>query len=191
MNNIAVAPKPINPVFTDKIIVEVQDSLIARLSWLTHAFGRCQRLSKVRDKRTFVYPGIHIKSNEYLSLLPNQELGNYSFFEIEDPQSIDFNKNNFNIIRTKFALVFWVDLSTIFVGEIDRNTEELKAEIVKVLTRELFLKLGRLTLNQISEKAENIFKGYSLTEIESQYLMQPFAGFRFEGELLFQELCTI
>jgi hypothetical protein len=48
---------------------------------------------------------------------------------------------------------------------------------------------GRIILNRIYERAENIYRGYTLSEIDNQFLMHPFAGFRFDGILEFDELC--
>ena len=86
-------------------------------------------------------------------------------------------------------MIVWVNLESIFEGSEERNSEAVKAEILKVLTRETFLTSGRITVESIYEKAESIYEGFSLKEIDSQFLMQPFAGFRFEGELTFFETC--
>ena len=62
-------------------------------------------------------------------------------------------------------------------------------DILRILIRELFLTFGRLSVTEIMEDAKNIYKEYSLKEVESRYFMQPYAGFRFEGNLLFNESC--
>jgi hypothetical protein len=41
------------------------------------------------------------------------------------------------------------------------------------------------------EKAENIFKGFTLDEIESQFLMQPYCGWRFEGIIEISTECAL
>ena len=182
-------PKPENPAFLDVVIGELQDVLKLKLSWLKHSFGKCQRLTKIRENREYYYPAIHLKRGEYVSLLPEQTLGNFSFFVISDPQNIDFNKNQFNTIKPKFSIIFWFNLDTIILNSNDRNIEALKAQILRVLTRETFLKKGTFTIEQIYEQSENIYKGFSLKEVDTQFLMQPYGGLRFEGELTFRELC--
>lgn len=47
----------------------------------------------------------------------------------------------------------------------------------------------RIELAKIYEQAENIFKGYSLREIDTQYLMQPYGGIRIDGFLMYREEC--
>jgi hypothetical protein len=188
--NIPLVPKPDVPEFTDKVVVEIQDALKAKLSWLNYSFGRIQRLVTVKDGANYFYPAVHIGDGEYVNVLPDQGLGNYSFFVVDDPQVLDFKANTANNVKLKCSIVFWFDLNSIFPNSKDRNTENLKAQILSVLLRDLRLKSGRFSVKQIFEQPENIYRGYSLKEVDSQYMMQPFGGIRFEGELIFIEgLC--
>jgi hypothetical protein len=187
--NIPNVPKPATPEFTDKIIVQLQDILKAKLSWLNYSFGRAQRLVRKQDGRNFYFPSVHLGAGEYLEVLPTDEFKNFSFLTLEDPQEVDFKAHQFGRIKTNYSLIIWVNLETIFEGSEERNAEAVKSEILKVLTRETFLTSGRITVEKIHEKAENIYEGFSIKEIDSQFLMQPFAGFRFEGELTFFETC--
>ena len=67
----------------------------------------------------------------------------------------------------------------------------VKAQILRVLNGRAGWHLtgGRIVLNKIYERAENIYRGYTLSEIDNQFLMHPFSGFRFDGLLEFDELC--
>ena len=65
----------------------------------------------------------------------------------------------------------------------ERNTESVKQQILSILNGQLWIKHGRIRINRIYEKAENIFKGFTLDEIDNQFLMQPYCGWRFEGVL--------
>jgi hypothetical protein len=189
MINIPTVPKPTTPAFFDKIVVQVQDTLKAKLSWLNYSFGRSQKLIRKQGDKEYYYPGVHIRAEEYQSVEPNNDLGNFSFFILSDPQEVDFNPHTTNNVKAKYALIFWLKLDTVFPNSTDRDTETLKADILKILTRELFLTFGRLSVTSIQEDSKNIYKEYSLKEVESQYLMQPYAGFRFEGDLLLNEPC--
>lgn len=185
--NIPAVPKPESPAFLDKMVVQIQDELKNKLAWLDYSFGRVQRLVTVKDKQNYFYPGVHIGKGTYISVLPDQKLGNFSFIVVDDPQIIDFNPNTSNNVRMKYSVVFWFDLSKIFSNVQDRSTEVLKEQIVNLITRGLRLTMGRISIKQIFEQPENIYKSYSLKEVDSQYMMQPFGGFRFEGEMLFME----
>lgn len=187
---IPAVPVPETPEFTDKAIVQLQQLLKTELPWLRYSFGRAQKLVKKKDKSQYFYPGVHLGDREYLDVFPNDQLGTFSFFIMEDPQEfINYMPHAWNKIKTKFSLIVWVDLDLIFGKQKDRDTEAVKKEILDVLTRRAYLKRGSISISRIYEEAANIYRGYSIREIESQFLMQPFAGFRFEGELILQELC--
>lgn len=184
------APKPENPVMIDRVIASIQEELIAKIGWLDHAFGRSQKLVTRQNKKDYYYPAVYIGGNEYLNVLPGQDLGNRSFFVVGDPHTIDnFKPRNYNTISSPVAVVFWYDLTSIYPKAKERNTEEIKRQILRVLTEMVLPEGSRLTLQKIYEQAENIYKEYSIREIDTQYLMQPFAGIRIEGVLTYKEEC--
>lgn len=187
MKNLPAVPKPANPELFDKPIGEIQTILKAELPWLNYAFGEAQTLVRVKDKAKFAYPGVHIRNAEYEPVLPDQKLGNFSFFVLDSSQNLDFDKHTTSLLKVRYGLVFWFNLDSVFADDPDRRINKIEADILKVLIRKNFLKTGRITVDRIQTKAEAIFKGYDLKELDSQYLMQPFAGLRFEGELLFRE----
>ena len=118
-------------------------------------------------------------------------IGHFSFFEIDDPQTITVGPWA-REITAPFGLIVWFDLTRIYNVADNRNTEKLKADILHVLNGRAgwHLSEGRITINRIYERAENIYKGYSLSVIDYQVLMHPFGGFRFAGELAFEEYCN-
>ncbi len=180
LRRIPEVPVNENPVFIDAVIAQVQQTLKDELSWLDYSFGRAQRCVKMVDEqKEYFYPGVHYGYGDYVNVLPDQELGNFSFFTIDEPQEVLFNAHSFNALNFDYSLILWVNLDNIYEGEKDRNSEEIKALVLGILTRRLFLTYGRISVEKIYEQAENIYKGYSLKEIQSQFLMQPFYGFRF------------
>lgn len=181
----------------DRIIGEIQKGLVETLPWLDVAFGRAQRITKELEGRRIVTPNVYCGGwkghgvNDYLEVSPDSHIGNFSFFEIEDPQTIDAGPWA-REIKAPFSLIFWFDLTRVYGEATNRNTEWLKAQILRVLNgREGWhLQEGRILINRIFERAENIYRGYTLSEVDNQYLMHPFAGFRFEGVLELSELCV-
>lgn len=183
---IEAVPKPDTPVFMDEVVVQIQDILKAQLPWLDHSFGRCQKLI---DKDTSkIYPAVHLGYEKYVNVFPDQQLGNFSFIAFEDPQPIHYKLKPFIKVSQKFALIFWMDLSKVFVDQKDRNLEEVKLQILEVLNNKMVLTGGSLLFTQIYEEAKNIYKGYSVDEQKSQFLMHPFAGLRFEGTMIYENL---
>jgi hypothetical protein len=182
-------PKLANPVMLDKAIGALQDALADRVGWLDYSFGRVQRLITERDGRAYYYPAVHVDGGEYLNVLPGQSLGNRSFFVINDPHVVESNGRRYATISSPFALVLWFDLERVFPGTTERNTEEIKRQILNVLRMAVLPSGCSFSIAKIYERAENIFKEFSIKEIESQYLMQPYAGLRIEGEIKYMEDC--
>ena len=189
MYNIPRTPKPENPVMIDRALAYIQDELIKKIGWLDYAFGRAQRLVTQREHKNYYYPGVYIGKNEYLNVLPGQGLGNRTFFVTDDPQTIEFNPRGYNVIKSPVSLILWYDLSDIYPDGKERNTEEIKRQILRVLTNITMPDGTRIDWAKIYEQAENIFRGYSLLEIDTQYLMQPYSGVRIDGYLIFREEC--
>ena len=191
------APVIQNPVMLDKVIGEIQTGLVENITWLDVAFGRAQRLAKMDNGKRIITPNVYCGGwnghgpNDYLEVSPDSKIGNFSFFEIEDPQTIDAGPWA-REIKAPFGLIVWFDLTRVYNVADNRNTERLKAEILHVLNGRAGWHLtgGRVLVNKIYERAENIYRGYTLTEIDNQFLMHPYAGFRFDGLLEFDELCV-
>lgn len=184
------APKPMNPVMLDRVLACIQDALIDNIGWLDHAFGRAQRLVTKKENREYYYPGVYIGNEEYLNVLPNQSLGNRTYFTIEDPHTVESNVRRYNTIRSHFSLVLWYDLRSIYHSSKERNTEEIKSQLLRVLSNVVLPSGSHIEVTKIYEQAENIFKGFSLKEVDTQFLMQPFAGLRIEGTLTYREECV-
>ena len=191
------APVIAKPVMLDRVIGEIQTGLTENISWLDVAFGRAQRLTKMMNGKRIVTPNVYCGGwnghgpNDYIEVSPDSKIGNFSFFEVEDPQTIDAGPWA-REIKAPFSLIVWFDLTRIYDSAANRNTEKLKADILRVLNGRAgwHLSEGRVTVTRIYERAENIYRSYTLSEIDNQFLMHPFAGFRFDGVLEFAELCV-
>lgn len=189
MNKLKRAPKIENPVLIDRVISHLQDALVNNIGWLDHAFGRSQRLVSLRDAKEYYYPAVYIGRNEYINVLPGQGLGNRAFFSVDDPQEIEFMQLRYNVIKSPVSLILWYDLSTIFADNKEYDTEAVKAQVIRVLTNIVMPDATRIELTKMYERAENIYKGYSLKEIDTQYLMYPYAGLRIDATLTYREQC--
>ena len=191
------APVIDNAVMLDRVIAEIQGALVSGLPWLDAAFGRAQRLTKAVGGKRIVSPNVFCGGwrghgpNDYIEVSPDSKIGNFSFFDIDDPQIIEAGPW-VRRIKSPFALVVWFDLSRVFPAPVQRNTEQLKADVLRILAGRTgwHLTSGRLTVVRIYERAENIYRGYTLSEIDNQYLMHPYGGFRIDGFLEFDEPCS-
>lgn len=185
-----------NPVLLDKILQDIQSVLMEKLTWLDHAFGKAYKLVEYQqDGRKFVYPAIYNGEGEYVSLLPNDNLGNFSWFDIYDPQKITQVAQTSPQYTVDGALIFWYRLDSIYGDKSVMHTEEIKDEILRILTTPGFIATpGRLTVTSVYERLENIYRGYTyqgedIQNVEKQFLMYPYAGIRIEFTLTTRELC--
>ena len=192
------APVIPNAVMLDRVIGDIQQGLVDNISWLNAAFGRSQRLTKMMNGKKIVTPNVYCGGwnghgeNDYIETSPDSKIGNFAFFEIEDPQTIDAGPWA-RQIKAPFGLIVWFDLTRVYNTATNRNTEKLKAQILHVLNGRAGWHLtgGRIIINRIYERPENIYRGYTLSEIDNQFLMHPYAGFRFDGILEYDELCIV
>lgn len=181
--------QPARAYLFDKPIQALQDAL-GELSWLNHIFGRSERLVQVQDGRKVYTPNVYRGGNEYIQLLPdNTALGNYCFFVLDEPQVVSLPMGLQNRLKAPFALVVWVDMRTVENNDA-RNTEYVKEELLKTIRR-AWLRHGAVSVEKVYQRAENVFEGYSLDEVDNQFLMQPFAGLRITGELIVDEECDV
>lgn len=203
-NSVCVRHKE-NPVLLDKVLQDMQKALMEKLKWLNYAFGRSYKLVEHRDDgNKFIYPAAYNGNGEYVSLLPNDNFGNFSWFDIYDPQKITQVTPGLPQYSFSGALVFWYDLSSIYEDDTVMYSEEIKDEIIRLLTTPgLITTIGRLVIEDIYERFENIYKGYSIEKvynsynysgediqsIDRQFFMYPYAGLRIEFTLTTRELC--
>lgn len=194
----ANAPVIAGPVLVDAFIAELQQILVANLPWLDVAFGRSQRLVKRMNGKTIITPDVYCGGwnghgeNDYIEVSPDSQIGNFSFFEISDPETVNWEYRQQMDITTPFSLIFWFDTRRVFGEENNRNLSILKNDILTLLNGRSGIRFqsgGHLIINTIYERAENIYRGYSLSEIDNQFLMHPYAGFRFEGIIRMLQPC--
>lgn len=180
-----------SPVLLDKALQDIQKGLKQKLPWLDNAFGRAYRFVEHRsngDKLT--YPAMYNGNSEYVSLLPNDNFGNFSWFDIYDPQQITEVVQSLPQYTFTGALVFWYNLDTIFDSRDFIFSEEIKDEIIRVLTTPgLVSGASKLTVTEIYERFENIYKGEGIQSVDKQFFMHPYAGLRIEFKLTTRELC--
>lgn len=180
--------QPARAYLFDRVIQSVQDAL-GDVAWLDHIFGRSERLVRMKDGRKYFTPNVYIGKDDYMSLLPdNTDLGNYCFFVMDEPQTVSVPMGIQNRVKSPFSLIVWYDLRTVGATDDDRNTEKIKEQVLKAMRRG-WIKAGNVTIERIYERAENVFNGYSLDEVDNQFLMSPFAGFRLTGEMIIDEEC--
>lgn len=177
-----------NPALMDKVIGSIQDGLATQLQWMTHVFGRAERLVKEQEGVRRYTPNVYVGKDEYLLLLPDQGLGNFCFFVMDDPEDVTWSVGERSQIQAGFSLIVWLDMRTVEDDD-QRDTERVKADILHVLNGGIWLRNGSYMIDTVFSRAENIFQGFSLDEVDNQFLMSPFCGFRFHGQMIIRDAC--
>ena len=79
-----------NPVLLDLVLQNIQETLLAKIDWLDYAFGRAYKNVKYEnDGRKYIYPAVYVNDGEYIDMTPNDNLGNFTWFDIYDPQIVE------------------------------------------------------------------------------------------------------
>lgn len=191
------APTTSGAISLDYLLQEAQLGLIEGLPWLDASFGRSQRIVRMQGGRRIVTPNVFCGGwkghgeNDYLEVSPDSKIGNFSFFEIEDPQTIETGATWARSIKVPISLIVWFDLRRVYETASYRNIEYLKEQVLHILNggSGWHLSHGRITIAKTYERAENIYRGYTLSETDNQFLIHPFGGLRFEGWIDYTELC--
>lgn len=177
------------PTLFDRIIESVQGTLGESLPWLDHIFGRAERLVKEVDGYKRYTPNVYLGRNEYIGLLPDDRLGNFVFFTVDDPQTVQWARGERNRLTAPFSLILWCDMRTVEEGD-ERSRERIKSAVLRVLNGGLSLRNGHLKVTAVYERAENVYNGFTIDEVKNQFLMSPYAGYRFEGTMMIEEDCV-
>lgn len=175
----------------DKVITELAEDLKAKLPWLAYSYGRAERLIKTIEGKRIYTPNIYLGNDQYDVILPDDRRGCYSFFVLSEPQEV-LNRMQTEVrIKSPFSLIVWADMriveKTMNMPD-ERNTEYIKEQVLSAISTAR-LHNGAVSVSRIYQRAENVWEGFTMDEIQNQYMMSPFAGFRFTGEMIVTNDC--
>lgn len=174
-----------NPQMADAVVGRIQKYLAASIPWLNHAFGICERHISMKDGVRFISANVFI-DNRYVQVMPCDELGNFCFFALRDPQT--FWSKDSDVLYLPFSLIFWYNVDECSSSPDKRNLEAVKAQIVSVMNE--IVQLGMIyRLNKIYERVESIFSDFTYDVTTNQYMMHPYSGLRVDGELRIESPC--
>lgn len=172
----------------DKSIADFEKGLARHLPWLDNVFGKSERVTKqTPEGKVLRLPTYYYSIDDYEELTPSDSLGNYAYFEIEDGQDVTMDHGGAALITADFSLVVWLDFRKL-QGTDSRDKESIKREILTALNS-IVSDNGSISVTNVYERAENVFSGYDIDEVDNQCLMHPYGGFRFEGRIMSRDLC--
>ena len=173
----------------DMVIGSIEAGLEQNLPWLTNIYGRAERLVKEQGGVRRYTPNWYKGGDDYELLLPDQGLGNFCFFVMDEPEDVAWNVGERSRLQAWFSLIVWLDMRTVEDSD-ERNTEAVKAQVLRALNGGIRMRHGAFRIDEIYTKAENVFQGFTTDEVDNQFLMSPFCGFRFHGVLNVMDVCV-
>ena len=91
----------------DKLVEEIK-AKIRCMEYFNECYGKVQILTTKKDGKEFVYPAIYIDNKNYLSMFPDNTLGNYAFVIVKEPYKyLDYGRNKVNKLKADFSLICW------------------------------------------------------------------------------------
>ena len=183
-----IEPTKTNPALAD-VAIEAAKKALLTLAWVDQAFGRAWPIAMERGNNNKVTePCIYTKGNSYETVVPSSDLGNYTFFVLVDAARYEVETE---VYRQPYALIVWYDMRRCFTdnGANRRDTENLKKDIIDVLTTSTIVKDGRITVNRVIENPKSVYKEFSFDTQMNQALVQPYGAIRFEGEFIILKGC--
>jgi len=183
-----------SPVLADKAFSELGTALTSGVSWLTNMYGRAYTHLIETDQGTIRFPAVPVQSGirkDYLKLFPDQHLGEFGFFTMTDYATIDFERHATARIDLEWSLIIWGDLRNIYPSDWNtRTVEHMKYDVISTMIGVKLEHSKGLNIKGITDTGSEIYREWDADEIENQFLMRPFAGFRIEGSFRVEQQCT-
>lgn len=160
-------------------------------SFLDKCYGKAERRQQREGTRNVFYPSFAVDT-EYENLFPDRVIGNnYIWFDVLDPiQPIEpFRRYQTNKYEAQVGLIFWFNYKYMF----PETNKSRTVENVKAIFNNFFtfarLRVAKIELQSIEERIENVFRGYTHNELDTQYLMRPYGAIRVNFRLIWDESC--
>jgi hypothetical protein len=170
-----------DPQGLDLVIQSFQTAFAEGLPWLEKSFGRAYLLVDENGKK---YPGIHTPNNEYISMMPNDNLGSFCFFKAETPGAINDASRVGNDFKYTISAIFFLKLDKL---KMSLNVcEPLKFGIFDIIKQNPYLKEA-LT---VSDDFTEVYKGYDVAKFEKAVKKAPFLTLKFTFKIQFLEPCN-
>lgn len=183
-----------DPQLVDNTLGGINAALLDNLTWLDNAFGKSQRLTKKNvEGKEYFSPNVPVQSStnrEYLEMFPDDNLGNFVFWDVKDGEKAANFPGEYYFLTAKCGLVFWGNLEKIYpTTHRTKTIENVKREVRDVLTN-INIISGEFLHGECWERAENIYPGYTHREVKDQFLMLPYVGFRIDCEVRIRVVCA-
>lgn len=179
IQNPAIIPLS-NPVGLDLVFNELNFVLTSNLNWLNYAFKHAERIEENKDTSVFSFPGLYVGAEtkkDYLSLFPDDHIGNFSFIQL--PDGVDYNTDKGKNIRinTPIGIIFWFDFRTVFPDDYTTKSLDNVIDLVIAALKKP-LKNSGVKVETIIREPANIYQGYTHRNVDRKFTIRPYGCFR-------------
>jgi hypothetical protein len=181
--NIPSEVRPTTEALIDRHLKKIAESLGA-LSWMDRNFVRAYR-HRFRKDGT-VQPFVYVGNDEYLPVMPDDELGNYSFVYVEEGDQIS-DQGDFDMITSQIRIICFWNFESIFQNE-DRSNLMTVVKMIKDQLHTTRFLYARMELTSTFLEVDSIFQGFTASMIDDSKLSFPFGACRIDAELKYLDV---
>jgi hypothetical protein len=186
---------PQNPIEIDAAIVDINNELNSRLSWISNAYGRIYKNLDVQNGQSLFFPehylGNQNNSFRYLNVTPDNDKTGQCFFFVRRETITEFQTGQFGFLNYDVSIIFSVNMKLVSdLVNTDIYQNNLIAEVRNVLTRQLLGKTYKLTIQSIDYIFEDVFSDFNIQNQE-QVEKSPLTHFKVNCQIVLPEACPV
>lgn len=162
---------PTTPVLIDLFLTEFNSRITTLLPWLDNPLGQITEIGRHLDAKYVKVPAMHTDSGEYIDVLPDDKLVNYSWWHFEPLQL----KGKFRAkVKTTARFNMFLDLRKLYPNDLNsRNAQNIIFEIERVINK-IGLKSAALRISSFSTDPKDAYRGFNVSSIDDKYFMHPY-----------------
>lgn len=162
---------PTTPVLIDLFLTEFNAKIVTLLPWLDNPLGQIQEISRHLDSRYVKVPAMHTDSGEYIDVLPDDKLTNYSWWQFSP---IELSGKNRAKVKVPAKLNMFLNLKQIYPTELNaRKAQNVIYEIEQIINK-INLKYSALRITKISTDKNTTYHGFNIDQVDDKYFMHPY-----------------
>lgn len=172
-----------DPKGVDLVIQTIRDEVNV-ISWIDKSFGRAFTHTEKRDSKVIKVPKC-FDGNDYINVLPNDNFKSMSFISVDGAEKWNSKElTGFNFKTRSLSIICWFNQKKITDHPGEFAISNLKYDLETSIIRNQYVK--EIT-GIYDEKVEDIFRGYAMSDVDTQYLMWPYGGVRIDFTVCFKE----
>jgi hypothetical protein len=163
------------PVLDSDVIQDLQVLFQTELDWLQYVYPIAEiGLTKTENGNEFKYPQVYKNdgNRDYIDLRPNDLKSSYGFFELNSQVQLNEDEVQYNL-----SFVVWFNFKLVYPNKAYNYSRELIKSIINAIGTDSDFR-DRVKNFEYTTDPNRIFDKYSLSIIESQYLMYPYGAFK-------------